>query len=90
MNAIQCRMARAALQIGVRELAAMARVSTSTITKLERGETLMPRTKEAIQRVLEAKGIMFTDDPVGAGFRELPRNPATRRRVEGEAGDTQP
>ena len=72
MKAVQCRMARAALQIGVRELAEMARVSTSTISKLERGESLMSRTVEAVKRALEARGIEFFDNPPGAGLRELP------------------
>jgi len=66
-------MARAALQLGVRELAAMARVSTTTISKLERGESLMPRTAEAIQRVLETRGIEFVGNPPGVRLRELPR-----------------
>jgi transcriptional regulator with XRE-family HTH domain len=72
MNATQCRMARAALQLGVRELAALARVSNSTLTKFERGEALMPRTAEAIQRALEAKGIIFTSNPPGVTIGEYP------------------
>jgi transcriptional regulator with XRE-family HTH domain len=52
-------MARAALQIGVRELAESAKVSTNTITRLERGEELMPRTVAAIRAALEAAGIEF-------------------------------
>jgi transcriptional regulator with XRE-family HTH domain len=50
-------MARAALQLGVRELAALAQVSTGTVTKLERGEALLPRSAEAVQRALEAQGV---------------------------------
>jgi transcriptional regulator with XRE-family HTH domain len=50
MKAVQCRMARAALRIGVRELAETACVSTSTISKLERGESLMSRTAEAVKQ----------------------------------------
>jgi len=61
MNAAQCRMARAALGLGVRELAEKAKVSPSTITRLEAGELLKPRTVEAIQRILEAEGIEFTN-----------------------------
>ncbi|MFC3326174.1 helix-turn-helix domain-containing protein [Mesorhizobium cantuariense] len=52
-------MARAALQIGVRELAEAAHVSTNTITRLERGEDLQPRTVAAIRIALEAAGIEF-------------------------------
>jgi len=77
MNATQCRMARAALQLGVRELAAVARVSTSTISKFERGEALMPRTEEAIRRALEARGVVFTTTPPGVGLR------GHRRKVRG-------
>ena len=61
MNAAQCRMGRAALNIGVRELAKTAKVSTNTVTRLESGELLKPRTVEAVQRALEAAGIEFTN-----------------------------
>jgi hypothetical protein len=61
MTGTQCRMARAALRIGVLELAAMAKVATGTITRLEAGETLKPRTLEAIQHAFEKAGIEFID-----------------------------
>ncbi len=61
INAAQCRMARAALKIGVLKLAAMAKVATSTITRLEAGEVLKPRTVEAIQNALEKAGVEFTN-----------------------------
>jgi hypothetical protein len=54
-------MARAALRIGVLELAAMAKVATGTITRLEAGEALKPRTVEAIQHALEKAGVEFID-----------------------------
>jgi transcriptional regulator with XRE-family HTH domain len=54
-------MARAALGLGVRELAEKAKVSPSTITRLEAGEELKPRTVEAIQRILEGEGVEFTN-----------------------------
>src|SRR3954453_19070377 len=72
MKAIQCRMARAALRIGVRELAETACVSTSTISKLERGESLMSRTVDAVQRALEARGIEFFENPPAAGLKDVP------------------
>jgi predicted transcriptional regulator len=58
-------MARAALHLGVRDLAVMAKVATATITRLEAGETLKPRTVEAIQHALENAGVIFTngDEP---------------------------
>jgi transcriptional regulator with XRE-family HTH domain len=81
MNAVQCRMARAALQLGVRELAALAQVSTGTITKLERGEALLPRTAAAVQRALEAQGVEFIDNPPGARLREVETLSATPRNL---------
>lgn len=61
MNVVQCRMARAALKWGIRELAKKAKVATGTISRFEAGETLQPRTVEAIQRAFEAAGIEFTN-----------------------------
>ena len=58
---VQSRMARAALGLGVRELAAAAKVSNDTVTRFERGDELKERTIEALQRVLEAAGIEFID-----------------------------
>ncbi|WP_353884995.1 helix-turn-helix transcriptional regulator [uncultured Phyllobacterium sp.] len=54
---LQCKMARAALGLGVRDLAALARVSTDTIARLERGEKLKPATIMAIAAALETAGL---------------------------------
>lgn len=62
MNAVQCKMARAALGLGVRDLAKLATVSVDTISRLERGEELMPRTVSAIRTALEAAGVTFLDN----------------------------
>jgi transcriptional regulator with XRE-family HTH domain len=63
-------MARAALGLGVRELAAAARVSPDTIARFERGEELKQRTIEAVQAALEAAGIEFIpENGSGAGVR---------------------
>jgi transcriptional regulator with XRE-family HTH domain len=62
MTAAQCRMARAALKLEVRELANAANVSTSTIVRLERGEAMLSRTVDAVRAALEAKGVEFTGD----------------------------
>ena len=59
INAKQCRMARAALHINVRELATMAKVAPDTIVRLEAGKRLKPRTVEAVQQALEKAGIEF-------------------------------
>jgi transcriptional regulator with XRE-family HTH domain len=58
---LQCRMARAALGLGVRELAAAAKVSVDTVARFERGEELKERTIDALQRALEAAGVEFTN-----------------------------
>lgn len=70
LNAAQCRMARAALQLGVRDLASAANVSPTTITRLERGEPLYSRTIEAIRAALETAGVEFiAENGGGAGVR---------------------
>jgi transcriptional regulator with XRE-family HTH domain len=63
-------MARAALQLGVRDLAEAAQVSPTTITRLERGESLYARTVDAIRATLEAAGVEFiAENGGGAGVR---------------------
>ena len=62
MNAIQSKMARAAIGWGVRELAKEAGVAVDTISRLERGEEIMPRTLSAIRSALEAAGVIFIDE----------------------------
>jgi transcriptional regulator with XRE-family HTH domain len=62
---VQCRMARAALGWGVRELAAAAKVSIDTVARFERGDELKERTIEALQLTLEAGGIEFIDENGG-------------------------
>jgi transcriptional regulator with XRE-family HTH domain len=54
-------MARAALGLGVRELAAAAKVSIDTVARFERGDALKERTIDALQRALEAAGVEFTN-----------------------------
>jgi transcriptional regulator with XRE-family HTH domain len=63
-------MARAALNLGVRELATAASVSTNTITRLERGESLYPRDRRRHPNRLEAAGVEFIpENGGGAGVR---------------------
>ena len=54
-------MARAALQIGVRDLAEMAKMAASTVARFEAGEELKERTIEAMQHALEKAGVEFID-----------------------------
>ena len=75
---VQCRMARAALSLGVRELAAAAKVSADTVARFERGEELKERTIEALQRAFEARGIEFIDENGGGPGVRL-REPTKRK-----------
>jgi DNA-binding LacI/PurR family transcriptional regulator len=60
MTPAQLRMARSALKIGVRDLAALAGVTTATITRFEneRGG-LNAVTQDKLQTALEKQGIEF-------------------------------
>lgn len=70
MKAVQCKMARAAIGWGIRDLADAAKVSPDTIARLERGEDLRERTVDAIQAALEAAGVEFIpENGGGAGVR---------------------
>ena len=63
-------MARAAIEMGVRELAEAAKVSTNTVTRFERGEELRERTVDAIKTALEAAGVDFiAENGGGPGVR---------------------
>lgn len=67
----QCRMARAALQIGVRDLAEASGISAMTITRFETGKTKgYADTLDKLQRALEAAGVEFIpENGGGAGVR---------------------
>jgi transcriptional regulator with XRE-family HTH domain len=54
-------MARAALGLSVRQLAARAIVGPNTVARFESGEQLLTRTVAAIQKVLEEMGVEFTN-----------------------------
>ena len=67
-------MARAALQIGVRDLATLAKVSASTVARFEAGEELKERTVDAMRAALEKAGVEFTnDDQPGVRMRRKGR-----------------
>jgi transcriptional regulator with XRE-family HTH domain len=67
MTPEQCRMARAGLSIGARELAEAARVSVSTVTRFEAGQVVHEMTLALIQSALERYGIEFVADSSGVG-----------------------
>lgn len=49
------------MKLSVRDLAKLAHVATGTIVRLEAGETLQPRTVDAIRHALEKAGVEFTN-----------------------------
>ena len=79
MNAAQCRMARAALRLGVRDLAALARVSPDTVARLERGEELKERTVDVIRAALESAGVTFINENGGGPGVRLRKDAANVR-----------
>lgn len=65
MNAARSRTARAALGLGVRDLAKAASISPDTVARLERGEEVRPATLAAIRSALEAAGVAFVEENGG-------------------------
>jgi transcriptional regulator with XRE-family HTH domain len=77
MLSIQCKMARAALDLGVRDLAQLAKVSADTIARFERGEILKERTVDSIQLALQAAGIEFIPENGSSGIGVRLQKPST-------------
>jgi transcriptional regulator with XRE-family HTH domain len=73
-------MARAALGLGVRELAAAAKVSMDTVVRFERGEELKERTVDAIHHALVAAGVEFIDENGGGPGVRLRKDASTKPR----------
>ena len=84
----QARAARALLKLGVREVAAMAKVTPNTVSRVEQ-ETLGPRgpqpvTIEAIKRAYESSGVEFIpENGGGAGVRLRKATLADQSKVLG-------
>ena len=62
ISATQCKMARAALGLGVRELAGAADVSPDTVERFESGEAVPNRTIDDIQHTLDVAGVELVPD----------------------------
>ena len=88
---VQSKMARAALGWGIRDFARIAKVSTDTVSRLERGELLKQRTLYDLRTAFEAVGIEFIDDngvrlmakpdaPPGGGSPGGTRKPASAKK----------
>jgi transcriptional regulator with XRE-family HTH domain len=92
MNAVQLRMARAALGWGVRDLGRKAGVTANTVTRIENGADAKQSTIDRLRRALEAAGVEFTNgDQPGVRLRKaavFSANPdlAVKRTRSREAG----
>lgn len=72
LRPVQVKLARAALGLGVRELAAAAEIAPSTIVRFETGRGgMQAATLQKLQQVLEDGGIIFVpaDTTGGPGVR---------------------
>ena len=67
MKAIQLKMARAAVGLGVRELAELAGVTANTITRIENGADAKQSTLDALRTALEDKVIFLADGETTSG-----------------------
>jgi transcriptional regulator with XRE-family HTH domain len=97
MIGAQVRMARAALKMGVRDLAAVAQVSPNTITRIEADLPSNASTLAAIRRALEAAGVEFINGehpgvrmwdlsalPTAAGSKPIARKKAASKPAAGK------
>lgn len=75
MLPVQCKMARTALNLGIRELAAVAKVSPDTVARFERGEPLRERTIDALRSALETTGVEFIAENGGGPGVRLRKGP---------------
>jgi transcriptional regulator with XRE-family HTH domain len=79
MTPIQCKMARVAVDWGVRELARAAATSPDTIARLERGDQLKSSTIATVRAALESAGVDFVEENgSGPGARRIKEFPTLR------------
>jgi len=70
MTPVQMKMARAALGLGVRELAEKAGVAANTVTRIENGSDAKQSTIAALRGALEKSGVEFiAENGGGPGVR---------------------
>lgn len=81
MLPVQSKMARTALGLGVRDLAALAQVSPDTVARLERGDPLKSSTVETIRAALEAAGVEFIPENGGGAGVRLKKAPPTAETI---------
>ncbi len=74
MDAVQCRMARAALGLTARRLAEIAEAPEDAVARIEAGDAIVEaKTVVAVRIALESRGIEFIDgDAPGVRLRRRP------------------
>jgi transcriptional regulator with XRE-family HTH domain len=94
LSAEQIRMARAALKLTMRDLAARAEIDKSTLVRIEAGYGAHPFTLRQLREVLEAAGVLFldADESGGPGVRlklgvEIPTRAPGDGATTGEDGE---
>lgn len=73
MNVTQCRMARAALNWSVNDLAASSGVGVRTIAKFETGGNVLSLTVETLRQCFVSHGVEFLNGGKSVGVR-VPRS----------------
>lgn len=96
ITGVQLRMARAALQITVEEMAALTGLDKGTIVRIEAGRNAYSNTLRAVQSALEAEGLIFLDEDHGVhgpavafrwGIEEQRKRRKAASVVDGDDGD---
>lgn len=62
ISSAQCRMARAALGMTLRQLADAADISVNTLSRIESDGNVTSRTLAKVQGILAASGVVFRRD----------------------------
>ena len=78
MLPVQCRMARTALELGVRDLAKLAKIGVATVARFEAGEDVRAATVDTLQRTLEKAGVEFIAENGGGAGVKLAKRKAKR------------
>jgi transcriptional regulator with XRE-family HTH domain len=71
MRPAHLRMARAALNWTVRELARRAAVDKNAVSRFESGKQILSASLQSIEDVLAKEGVVFLEDSTSVGVRIL-------------------
>ncbi len=78
MRPVHLRMARAALNWTVRELATRAGVNKNTVSRYESGKEILSNSLQSLEKVLTNEGVVFFDEDrthgTGVGVKKRHRS----------------